>query len=136
MQNLRPFILVKYSIFLSLVMQSFVIQANESTLQKADSLFATKNYQEALVIYKEILQEDQAFSPAMLLKMAFISEGLGDYPGTTLYLSKYYDYNPSPQLPEKIKELTNQTSLSGYAISDRQRFLNILADNSQSITAF
>ena len=136
MQNLRPFILVKYFIFLLLVMQGFNSQANEPALQKADSLFATKNYQEALLIYKEILQDDRSFSPAMLLKMAFISEGLGDYPSTTLYLSKYYEYNSSPQLPGKIKELTNQTSLTGYTISDRQRFLNFLTDNSQLITAF
>src|SRR5690554_4430045 len=108
MQNLKPFILVKYSLFLLLFMQSSIGQASEPALQKADSLFATKNYQEALVIYKEILEDDQAFSPAMLLKMAFISEGLGDYSGTTLYLSKYYDYNPSSQVPEKIRQLTNQ----------------------------
>ncbi len=136
MQNLRPFILVKCSLLLLLLTQSFHTQANELALQKADSLFATKNYQEALVIYKEILEDDQAFSPAMLLKMAFISEGLGDYPSTTLYLSKYYDYNPTPQLPNKIRELTNQASLTGYALSDRQRFLNFLVDNSQLITAF
>lgn len=122
-------------IFLLLVLQGFDSQANGPALQKADSLFQTKNYQEALLMYKDILQDGQAYSPAMLLKMAFISEGLGDYPNTTLYLSKYYDHNPSPQIARKIQELTNQPSLAGYTISDRDRFLNVLADNSQLITA-
>ncbi|MEX2594810.1 MAG: SH3 domain-containing protein [Anditalea sp.] len=116
-------------------MQSFNCQANTQVLQKADSLFNSKNYQEALVLYEGILQDGQAYSPAMLLKMAFISEGIGDYPKTTLYLSKYYDHNPTPQIPNKIKELTNQATLTGYNVSDRERFFNILTDHSQEITS-
>jgi len=98
-------------------------------------LFNSKNYQEALVIYESILHQDQSYSPAMLLKMAFISEGVGDFSKTILYLSKYYDHNPSPQIPNKIKELTNQNSLSGYSVTDREQFLSILTKNSQTITS-
>jgi len=86
-------------------------------------------------MYEEILTKDQSYSPAMLLKMAFISEGIGDYSSTTRYLSKYYEHNPSPQVPEKIKELTNQTSLTGYSISDGEQFLKLLTDNRQIITS-
>ena len=71
----------------------------------------------------------------MLLKMAFISEGIGDYPKTTLYLSKYYEHNPNPQIPNKIKELTNQNSLVGYSMSDRDQFFSVLTDNGQLITS-
>ncbi|HLW19830.1 MAG TPA: hypothetical protein VKX33_05885 [Cyclobacteriaceae bacterium] len=98
-------------------------------------MFNSKNYQEALVIYESILHQDQSYSPAMLLKMAFISEGVGDFSKTILYLSKYYDHNPSPQIPNKIKELTNQNSLSGYSVTDREQFLSILTKNSQTITS-
>lgn len=135
MPNLHKIFIAKLSIFILIFLQSFNGQANNQTLQKADSLFISKSYQEALVLYEEILEDDKAFSPAMLLKMAFISEGLGDFPKTTLYLSKYYDHNPSPQIPNKIKELTNQTMLTGYEISDQERFLAFLTDNNQLITS-
>ena len=117
------------------MLQSISSQADTGSLFNADSLFQSKNYQEALVIYESILIEDQAYSPAMLLKMAFISEGMGDYPKTILYLSKYYEHNPNPQIPSKIKELTNQNSLVGYSMSDSEQFMSILRDNGQLITA-
>lgn len=134
MQKLRPFFLIKLPFIFLLVIQSFSSQADTAKLLNADSLFQSKNYQEALVIYESILNEGQAYSPAMLLKMAFISEGIGDYPKTILYLSKYYEHNPSPQIPNKIRELTHQTSLVGYSMSDGQQFLSILTDNGQLIT--
>jgi len=135
MQNFNQFFLIKFTLFTFVMFQSFNCQANKQSLQKADSLFSSKNYQEALLIYKDILHEDQAYSPSMLLKMAFISEGMGDFPNTTLYLSKYYDLKPNPQIPEKIKELTNQDSLSGYTVSDQERFFSILTDHKQLITS-
>lgn len=135
MPNLQKIFITKLAIFFLAFVQSYNCQADIQDLQKADSLFKSKNYQEALVIYEEILLEDQAYSPAMLLKMAFISEGMGDYPKTTLYLSKYYDHNPTSQIPNKIKELTNQSTLTGYNISEREQFLRILTDHSQEITS-
>jgi tetratricopeptide (TPR) repeat protein len=135
MQKLRPFFLVKLPLIFLLILQSINSQADTGRLFSADSLFQSKNYQEALVIYESILNEEQAYSPAMLLKMAFISEGMGDYPKTILYLSKYYEHNPNPQIPSKIKELTNQNSLIGYSMSDREQFFSILTDNGHLITS-
>src|SRR5690554_1469219 len=135
MPNLRQIFLVKLFIFTLGTFQSFHCQANKQTLQKADSLFNTKNYQEALVIYKDILHKDRAYSPSMLLKMAFISEGIGDFPSTTVYLSKYYDLKPNPQITAKIKELTNQDVLTGYAVTDQQRLFGILTDYRQLIVS-
>ena len=56
------------------------------------------------------------YSPSMLLKMAFISEGIGDNENATLYLSKYYDLSPNPQTITKIKSLTGQSELIGYCL--------------------
>ena len=70
----------------------------------------------------------------MLLKMGFISEGLGDYGKASLYLSKYYDYNPNPEVIDKIKSLTGQASLEGYQVSDQDRFLRLLLDYKTIIT--
>src|SRR5690606_13561587 len=80
MQKLKPFFLVKLPLIFLFIIQSFSSQADTGRLLNADSLFQSKNYQEALLVYESILNEDQTYSAAMLLKMAFISEGMGDYP--------------------------------------------------------
>jgi len=105
------------------------------TLQNADSLFSQKQYQEALGIYEHILYEEGTYSPAMLLKMGFIAEGIGDFGQASLYLSKYYEHNPNPAVIEKIKSLTNQSRLEGYEVSDQDRFLSILVAYKTEITA-
>lgn len=135
MQQLNAIFLTKVIILFSLFLQSIHCQANDLQLAKGDSLFNSKDYQEALLVYESILDVDQSFSPAMLLKMAFISEGMGDYSKAILYLSIYNENDPNPQVPAKIKELTNQGALTGYSISDSEHFLGILRDNRQLITS-
>ena len=68
------------------------------------------------------------YSPSMLLKMAFISEGIGDRENATLYLSKYYDLSPNQQTITKIKSLTGQSELVGYQVSDGMRFVLFLVE--------
>lgn len=128
------FFIAKLILFFLFTYQITDCQANVNDLDLADSLFAEKKYQEALLIYESIL-DDEAYSPAMLLKMAFISEGVGDFPKSTLYLSKYYPHNPNPKVISKIKTLTNQATLVGYNISDQQKFFKFLIDLNQEITA-
>lgn|SRR5690606_30524907 len=135
MQKLSPFFLAKLALLFLTMLQSFVSHADNGKLATADSLFQSKSYQEALVIYESLLNQDQAYSPAMLLKMAFISEGMGNYSNTILYLSKYYEHKPNPQIPNKIKELSNQNTLIGYSQTDQQAFVSVLQDNAQMITS-
>ena len=73
------------------------------------------------------------YSPSMLLKMAFISEGIGDNENATLYLSKYYDLSPNPQTITKIKSLTGQSELIGYEVSDGMRFVLFLVEYKEII---
>ena len=68
----------------------------------ADSLFNQRSYKEAMEIY-EVNFQSGIYSTSMLLKMAFIAEGIGDSERATLYLSKYYDLSPNPQTISKIK---------------------------------
>ncbi|AEL25641.1 hypothetical protein [Cyclobacterium marinum] len=135
MPNLRWIFLVFLSAF-SLVYphQADSQVEGKTNLSTADSLFAEKKYKEALKVYENILYQENAYSPAMLIKMGFISEGLGDYGKASLYLSKYYDYNPNPEVIDKIKSLTGQASLEGYQISDQDRFLRLLLDYKTTIT--
>jgi hypothetical protein len=136
MPNPNRIFLTKFIIFFIVFIQSFNCQANITKLQKADSLFTTKNYQEAMIIYKDLLLNDVTFSPAMLLKMAFISEGIGDYSDASFYLAKYYDQNPNPRVITKIKVLTDQVTLYGYELNDSDRFMKFLIDLQMEITSF
>ena len=76
----------------------------------------------------EVNFESGIYSPSMLLKMAFITEGIGDSERATLYLSKYYDLSPNPQTISKIKTLTGQAQLVGYEVSDGMRFVLFLVE--------
>lgn len=136
MPNIHRGIIVKIGVFFLGLFYVSVSQASEVSLGKADSLFAGRQYKEALVIYEHLLQEDGSYSPAMLLKMAFISEGMGDFAKSTTYLSKYYDHNPNPKVITKIKSLTSQMTLYGYEVSDQEKFVKFLLDVKMELTAF
>ena len=127
MPSPKSIFLTKLSIFFFLILQSIHCQANVPQLLVADSLFAQGSYKEALEIYQTNYQLG-VYSPAMLLKMAFITEGIGDKEMATLYLSKYYDLSPNPQTITKIKSLTGQSELVGYEVSDAMRFLLFLTE--------
>lgn len=135
MQNLNRFFLTKLIIFFIAFAQSINCQANTEKLNLADSLFSSESYQEAYVLYQELLYDEEAFSPAMLLKMAFISEGMGDFAKASFYLAKFYDQNPNPRVINKIKTLTEQNNLIGYEINDLDRLLQLLADYQSIITS-
>jgi hypothetical protein len=127
MQGIKSIFLVKLSIFFVLLLQGVHCQANVPQLLVADSLFNQRSYKEAMEIYKVNYQLG-VYSPSMLLKMAFISEGIGDSENATLYLSKYYDLSPNQQTITKIKTLTGQEELIGYEVSDGMRFVLFLVE--------
>lgn len=134
MPSLKSIFLTKLSIFFILILQSIHCQANVPQLLVADSLFAQQSYKEALGIYQENYQLG-VYSPSMLLKMAFITEGIGDKEMATLYLSKYYDLSPNPQTITKIKSLTGQSELVGYEVSDAMRFVLFLTEFKEVIVS-
>ncbi|SEJ06035.1 SH3 domain-containing protein [Cyclobacterium xiamenense] len=137
MPNLKWIFIVFLSAFSLINPQEADCQGQSiSLLQEADSLFSQKQYKEALQIYEQILYEEETYSPAMLLKMSFITEGMGDFGKASLFLSKYYDYNPNPSIIDKIKSLTDQNRLEGYEISDQDRFLSVILDYKMELTAF
>lgn len=132
MQNRKPIFLTKLLLFVFILLQCTHSQANNLELFRADSLFDQRSFQEAMVIYKQNYQQG-IYSPAMLLKMAFVAEGMKDNESASLYLGKYYDINPDPQIINKIKSLTNQTMLEGYEVSDAERFLLYLSEHERLI---
>jgi hypothetical protein len=132
MPSFKSIFLAKLSIFFFIFLQSIHCQANVPQLMVADSLFNQRSYKEAMEIYQENYQLG-IYSPSMLLKMAFITEGIGDKENATLYLSKYYDLNPNPQTITKIKSLTDQNELVGYEVSDGMRFVLLLVEYKEII---
>src|SRR5690349_20074349 len=62
---------------------------NSPLLQHADSLFQQKRYTQSFEIYNKLFQSRQ-YSPAMLLKMAYVQEGLNRISQSAYYLNLYY----------------------------------------------
>jgi uncharacterized protein YgiM (DUF1202 family) len=117
----KPFIIF-ISLFLGLISQATDSQAQLTIAQKADSLFNTKKYNEASILYKELLAKHDVNRSNTYLKLAFISEQSGDFLQAIYYLNDYYALNPSTEVYQKIKKLANENSYDGYADSDLNFF--------------
>lgn len=98
---------------------------DEVLLQTADSLFVNRHYTESFKVYDQLYQ-DGKYTPAMLLKMAFIQEGLGEYSEALYYLNEYYLFTSDEKVIEKMQQLSNDHHLRGYEYSDYDLFLNFV----------
>ncbi|MDX5421761.1 MAG: SH3 domain-containing protein [Hymenobacteraceae bacterium] len=85
-------------------------------------MFQKQRYTEAFEIYTTILEEQEHYSPQMLLKMAYIKEGLRDYTGAMYYLHLFYTKEPSRSTLKKMEELALAHRLTGYEYNDLQFF--------------
>src|SRR6478735_4065061 len=99
----------------------------QNSLSKADSLFKAKHYTESLELYQHYYQSGN-YSPAMLLKMAYIQEGLGKISQSIYYLQLYYQASADEQALRKIEELAAKNKLEGYTSDSDQTFFRTLAD--------
>ncbi|MEM6829276.1 MAG: SH3 domain-containing protein [Bacteroidota bacterium] len=108
--------------FLFLVISRFAA-ANE--LNQGDSLFVSQKYTEALDVYQELFDTDR-YTYSMLLKMAFINDGLGNYPQALYYLDLYYKKTADRSVVAKINEISEENSLSGYQYNDTHFFLALM----------
>ena len=88
------------------------------SLEIADSLFQEKKYTESYQIYEAIFETSSKYSASMLLKMAFIKEGLGDYSMALYFLDYYYQKTANKSVLRKMDELAEQHGLTGYNYSD------------------
>lgn len=91
---------------------------NEEEMKKADRFFSQQKYTESLKIYENIFRKSGKASPSMLLKMAFINEGLGDYTQTLYYLSLHYEYAPGNETLQRMEKIAQAQQLKGYEHSD------------------
>jgi tetratricopeptide (TPR) repeat protein len=98
-------------------------QPAEQRLHRADSLFVNASYIDALPLYESLLQRLQSASPAMLLRMAFIEEGAGNYTKALYYLNLYHLQIPNAAVALKMQELAARYNLLGYEFSDLDYFM-------------
>jgi len=95
--------------------------ATQKLQTQADSLFAQQKYTEAFQVYQTIFETGQ-FSESMLLKMAFIKDGLGNYVDALYYLDLYYKNSADKSVVGKIEEISEEKNLSGYSYNDAHFF--------------
>jgi hypothetical protein len=100
-------------------------QSFDFQLKLADSLFQQKKFTESLKVYEEIYRQN-AYTPAMLLKMAYVEEGLGHTARTLYYLDTYYLLTRDDRAREKMEETAAAFRLQGYTITPLDRFLMLL----------
>jgi hypothetical protein len=122
MQNLWFKISVFLAIFSTFLAKPAYALADKTMLATADSLFQKQHFSQAFDIYAQILEEQQLYSPQMLLKMAYIKEGLHDYTGAMYYLHLFYTKEPSRSVLRKMEELAQAHRLQGYEYNDLQFF--------------
>lgn len=94
------------------------LAAAPASLATADSLFKARQYTQAAEQFQSIFAQGH-YTPAMLLKMAYIEEGLGRIPTTLYYLSLYYQATDDAQVLTKMDELATKYGLSGYNLRER-----------------
>ena len=94
----------------------------------ADSLYEKKRFTQALEQYQTILSKQQ-YSSAMLLKMAFIEEGLNRVGQALYYLNLYYLASQDKFALEKMEELAAKYHLGGYEQSEADALLSYYVDN-------
>jgi len=94
------------------------------SLTTADSLFENGKYTEAFETYDSLLRKGDA-SAQMLLKMAFIQEGLQDFTSALYYLSLYYKLSGDKKVLGKMTEIAAAHQLIGYEFDDVDFFANL-----------
>ncbi|MBI1770296.1 MAG: hypothetical protein HYR67_18150 [Bacteroidetes bacterium] len=127
MKNLQTSILkiIAYSFLFFCACTAY---AQNAKIKEADSLFKAKQYIQSLEHYQSVFDEKK-YTPAMLLKMAYINEGLGKI-GSTLYFVKlYYLASEDEQALKKAEEIAAKFKLSGYEVNDASRLQRWIAKN-------
>ena len=99
--------------------------ATSQSLNLADSLFDQKKFTQANEIFESLYHSDQS-SPAMLLKMAYIQEGLENPAQALIYLNEYYSMTANKRVLEKMRTIAEEYELSGYEYSDLEFFTNVI----------
>lgn len=115
--------------------QSSFGQETAENLTKADSLFNERRYTQSLEIYESIYESTDRATPAMLLKMAYSQEAMGNLSNALIYLHDYYRMTSDKEVLKKMSELAQVNGLQGYETNDFQQFTKTIEDYKVIIVA-
>ncbi len=129
MSNLLKFSPKIYLLPFCILLTFHTVECSEVSekIEKADRYFAQRKYTESLEIYEAVFTQDKQASPHMLIRMAFIQEGLGNYTKALYYLNLYYRYAPNNKTLIHMERLAHEERLKGYEHSDLD-FIRALYD--------
>jgi hypothetical protein len=124
----------RISIILSVLLCPFsTLAQGPENLKEADSLFSAKQYTQSSAIYDSILSK-RSYSAAMLLKMAFIQEGLNHTGLCLYYLNLYQKASDDQQAAAKMEELAGKHRLEGYQPSEFSSLYHFFEKNNLALT--
>jgi hypothetical protein len=130
MKKMQSWCLKNVAICIGLIITTFQLsaaQSNQSILKTADSLYVAGRFTQSFQQYETLL-EKRIYTPAMLLKMAYIQEGLGNIGKALYHLNLYYLASNDKEVLFKMEELAEKYNLDGYAASDKEHFLSFYHD--------
>ena len=104
-------------------------------LIEADSLFQERRYTQSLEVYERIYDETARATPAMLLKMAYSQEAMGNLSNALIYLHDYYRMTSDKEVLKKMNDLAQVNGLEGYDTNDFQQFVKAIQDYDMLIMA-
>lgn len=130
-QGLKILIVFFLTVFISPVTLS--AQHNDGLLLKADSLFLQKRYTQSFEIYQKLFESHQ-YTHAMLLKMAYIQEGLNRISQSAYYLNLYYLATRDAAAQSKLEEIADKYRLEGYVSSEADKFFSMYQQYGNLIT--
>ncbi len=108
-------------------------QSNNPMLVRADSLFQQKRYIQSLELYQKLF-EDHRYTPAMLLRMAYVEEGLNNTSRSVYYLNLYYLATQDEDALVKLEEVASKNRLEGYSTDETDKFLSFYLTHYSLIT--
>ena len=105
-------------------------------LVTADSLFLEKQYPESFELYQKVLGKGEAYTPNMLLKMAYIKDGQKQHAEALYYLTRLYSIDKNKNIQLRITELAIEHSLEGYQTTDQTFFTDLIDQHKHWLTGF
>ena len=124
MQNKIIYLYIFFSFFLNInTIRSQEISVEEIKLG-ADSLFEEKKYTDAKLLYEDLYFSKEFSSDDILIKLAFINEGLKKPEWTLFFLEKYLKEHPKDdKIKAQISNIATKNNLNGYEYDDLQRMI-------------
>ncbi len=93
-------------------------KAQATDLEKADSLFNAKKYDEAASIYEKTFEKESAINLNICMKLAYIAEQNNDFSKVLYYLNYRYNLKSDDKIFDKLNEIALENKVKGYERSD------------------